>query len=396
MMLAPLQPEPSPMDYEADSTQHGLRIPGLGLECGMVFVFAFLLQIWLIMVCGGRPLEPTDFHFGVWPQMVLLLDPYVTGIAGLPLGAASVLSILSIALGLWCFHFANRLHGAHRDQSYLMILLFLGLPATLTQIIAPSPMGPFLGAVGVVYLCATLLVTRPSVFFVSLFGLATAATYTIHWVGAFLPLLLLPWVLLRNRDLYGDLFPHALLGIHAMLVHSLLVLSTMLLGDRFSIGADIIRTDVANVFSSTRLVQTTISEILIPFFPLALASISAIWNPDMKWRITLTGVAAIPFILLSLGQSDSILGPGALLLPVAFAGLLCLRDLLEERSVLAAATVISLLFGSLSLYEARFQDAPADVAVVRQSLPLQTLRKATGAEVIQKVPLVPPQVPGKE
>lgn len=384
------------MELDTAYPEERTRNPGLAMECALVFVFSLLLQAWLLMVCGGRPLDPADFSFGIWSQAVLMLDPWVTGILGIPLGAASLLSILSISFGLLCFHFANRLHGAHRDQSYLMLLLFLALPATLTQIIAPSPMGPFLGAMGVVYLCATLLVTRPTVFFVTLFGVASAATYTIHWVGAFLPLLLLPWVLLRNRDLYGDIFPHFLLAMHAMLVHSLLVLSTMLLGERFAMGASIIRSDLAGLFSPRHLAQTAISQIVIPFFPLVLATVPAVWNRDMKWRIGMTMVAALPFFALTLGGGPTELGPGALLLPVAFAGLLCLRDLLEERSILAAATVVALLFGSLSVYEARFQDTPEPRAMAHRSLPLKSLREDLGVEEIQKVPLAPPQVPGKE
>jgi hypothetical protein len=384
------------MEQDTEFAEYRMRIPGLGWECALVFVFTLLLQTWLLMVCGGRPVDPADFQFGVWPTMVLLLDPWLTGFMGLPLGGASLLSIFSIALGLLCFHFANRLHGAHRDQSYLMLLLFLALPATLTQIIAPSPMGPFLGAMGVVYLCATVLVTRPTVLFVTLFGVATAATYMIHWVGAFLPLLLLPWVLLRNRDLYGDLFPHFLLGAHAMLVHSLLVLSTALLGTRFSLGISNIRSDIAGAFSSPHLVQTAISEILFPFFPLVLATIPAVWKGELKWRIAIVFAAVIPCALMILGQGPSSIGAGALLVPIAFASLLCLRDLLEERSVLGAATVVALLFGSLSLYEARFQDAEVEPSVARKILPLKMLREGLRGDGFESAPLAPPQVPGKE
>ncbi|MEZ5989325.1 MAG: hypothetical protein R3F30_09420 [Planctomycetota bacterium] len=312
-----------------------VAILSLAVPALVVMAWRFTRETW----------DPLHAGYGLHGQLVQALAHVLPPAASMPLGLdpANLLSILGLCVALTCFHLANRLHGSHGKATLFLSVLFLVTPAVLAQALLPTPMGPFLATVGIAYFSASAMVTRPSVGVATLFGLATGLGTLLHWCGLLTPALFLPWVMWRNRELFGDIYPRFMLAFHALLVHGMTCFAASLIDPRFNGLLVRVGHGVFVAPDGPTILELVVGQVLIPYFPLVLAFVPALRQSTRRGRFLVLAAAAAPFVLFAAADGGRTMGPGALLLPVAMALLLWIREDLSPP-ILGAGSFVALLF----------------------------------------------------
>ncbi|MFQ5503562.1 MAG: hypothetical protein ACE5F1_02060 [Planctomycetota bacterium] len=282
-------------------------------------------------------------------------------LAPLELGTFRVATVASAggtALGVFFLHRAALERGLSRVDALLAVLFVALSPAVLFFATVVELHGPFQAFAGLAWLGVSRLDRHARTSAAVGLGAATGLAALAHGTGHLLPALLLPWFFARQLSRRVALRRILTLAGIALGAHVLLTLAAALLFLLLGIPTGnlpaFLEFYVENLAGPDNIPHTLFGEWLVPFLPLSLLWIPALFERTPRVEAAAFGASLVLYLaaaFLLVGRGDEY---GAYLLPLAY-GAACLGVRVFKKPVLGALLLLSLL---IAVYEVERHDHP--------------------------------------
>lgn len=285
----------------------------------------------------------------------VLYMPLVAGFArfGEVLGmklfdAMTLASGVGAALGVLLHHRAAAVLGAGRGGAVACALAVAGVPAVVFFATVIEVHGVFFAFAGLAWWAAAHAVRSPSLGRCAVFAVATGLAASVHASGHLLAIAVALFVVAQRPEV---LRPRTLLawGAVGALAHGAVWAGLVALvgGEAGSSGSESARVVLERLTVDTlpHLPWTVCNEWLLPFAPVSLAAVAALFRPRFRREALALHVALIPYLALAFVYlGPQIIEHGAYFLPMALpATWLAFRQV--GARVLGAGALLGLALG---------------------------------------------------
>jgi hypothetical protein len=261
---------------------------------------------------------------------------------------ALLFSALGAAGAVALVHATCRHLGAARLRAIQAALVFAVLPPVLFFATVVEFHAPFLACAQAAVLLHTLAALRPGIAIVLASGAVSALAFTMHTSGLLLPAVTVPWmcaVRIARGGAPGRALGQGLaaLGAHAVCVVGALVVLRALGFPEFPPAYDRGRLGEVSLSSLQFLPRIAWEEWWWAYLPVSLALPLALFARATRGRGIALATGAGAFLLLSLTLLSNPPRPelGAYLLPVAFAAVVTMLEIVPALPVLAIAAALA-------------------------------------------------------